>query len=74
MPARLLGGLVAPDVVGAIGRAGIGARRLEPRVLVGGVVDDEVDDHLDAAVVRGAHELDEVAEVAEPRVDAVVVR
>ena len=42
-------------------------------MLVGGVVDHEVGDHPDAAVARGAHELDEVAERAEPRVDGVVV-
>ena len=42
-------------------------------MLVGGVVHDEVDDHPDAAVARRAHELDEVAEGAEPGVDAVEV-
>ena len=42
-------------------------------MLVGGVVDHEVDDHPDAALAGGADELDEVAQRAEPRVDAVVV-
>ena len=41
---------VAPDVVVALGRAGRrAARRLEPRVLIGRVVDDELGDHLQAA-------------------------
>jgi hypothetical protein len=43
-------------------------------VLIGGVVDDEVGDHPDAAIVRGAHELDKVAVRPEPRVDGVEVR
>ncbi len=38
---------------------------LEPRVLVGGVVDDEVDDHADAAVVGLVDQLDEVAQRSE---------
>ena len=59
-----------PDVVVpvAVGRAA--SRRLEPRVLVGGVVDDQVGDHADAAVARGPDQLDEVAVGAEPGVDA----
>ncbi len=46
----LLGLLVAPHVEVAVGRVAVGARGLEPRVLVGGVVDDEVGDHPDPAV------------------------
>ena len=46
---------------------GIGPRRLEPRVLIGGVVHDEVDDHLQAALVGSVDELDEVRERAELR-------
>ena len=56
------------------GRASrVGARRLEPGMLLGGVVDHEVGDHPHAPVARGADQLDEVAEAAEPRVDRVVV-
>ena len=45
--ARVLLVGVAPHVVVALGRAGRrAARGLEPRVLVGGVVDDELGDHL----------------------------
>ena len=51
----------------------VAARGLEPRVLVRGVVDDQVDDDADAELSRLVHELDEVAERAEARVDAVVV-
>ena len=42
-------------------------------MLVGGVVDDEVDDHADAALLGAVGELDEVAERAVARIDAVVV-
>jgi hypothetical protein len=42
-------------------------------VLVRGVVDHEVGDHPHPAVARGADELDEVPERAQPRVDAVEV-
>ena len=55
------------------GESGLAAGRLEPRVLVGGVVDDEVDDHPDAAVAGLVDQLDEVAERAERRVDGVEV-
>ena len=40
---------VAPDVVVALGRVPVAPRLLEPGVLVGGVVDDEVGDDPDAA-------------------------
>ena len=74
MPLFAFGGLLLrPDVPVAILRVGIAARLLEPRVLVGGVVDDEVDDHADAALLGRVGELDEVAERAVARVDAVVV-
>ena len=43
---------------------------LEPRVLVARVVHDEVDDDAQAGGPGGAHQLDEVAVAAEPRVDA----
>ena len=65
--------LVRPHVEVAVRRVLVGARGLEPRVLVGGVVHHQVGDHPDAAVARRAHELDEVAVGAEPRVDAVEV-
>ena len=65
--------LVAPDVPVAVRRGLARPGRAEPRVLVGGVVDDEVDDHPHAAVAGGADQLDEVAVRAEPRVDAVEV-
>ena len=58
---------VGPDVEVAVRAVRVGARRLEPRVLVGRVVHDEVDDHPDAALVRRVDELHEVAERAELR-------
>lgn len=63
----------APDVVVAERVVDAGAGLAEPRMLVGGVVDDEVGDHPDAAVVGGADEVDEVARAPEARVHAVVV-
>ena len=52
---------VAPHVEVALARAGRRLpRRLEPRVLVGGVVDDQLGDDLQAAPVRLAHEVAEV--------------
>ena len=42
-------------------------------MLVGGVVDDEVDEHADAALLRAMGELDEIAERAVARIDAVIV-
>jgi hypothetical protein len=69
----LLGLLVAPDIEVAIGRVAALARGLEPRVPVGRVVHDEVGDDAEAAVARRAHELREVPEGTEPRIDAVEV-
>jgi hypothetical protein len=44
--------VVAPDVEVALGEPGRAARRLEPGVLVGGVVDDQFGDHAQPAAVR----------------------
>ncbi|PPS68284.1 hypothetical protein BZZ08_07413 [Streptomyces sp. MH60] len=65
--------VVGPDVVVAVGTVRVGAGLLEPRVLVAGVVHDEVDDHAHAALVGGVHELHEVGEVAELGQDGGVV-
>ncbi len=70
-------GLVAlasrpPPVPVALGRARV-ARLDEPRVLVGGVVDDEVHDQPEAALVAAGDEGVEVGEGAEERVDVLVV-
>ena len=61
-----------PHVVVAIPRVSR-ARRLEPRVLRRGVVEDEVDQHAQAAVARLLDEAREVAQVAEVWMHAVVV-
>ena len=42
-------------------------------MLVGGVVDDEIDDDADAALLAAMGELDEIAERAVARIDAVIV-
>ena len=65
---------VAPDVEIARRRAGLGAPRpLEPGMLVGGVVDDQLGDDADAAPVRLGDEAAEVAHVAVGRIDRAVV-
>ena len=69
----LLRRLVDPDVEVAELRRATAPGIDEPRMPVGGVIDDEVDDDPDAAIVRRADDLDEVAVAAEPRVDAVEV-
>ena len=69
-----LRGVVAPHVEVAFGRTGRGrASPLEPRVLIGGVVDHQFGDHLDVAGVRGIHEAPERAQVAVVGVDGAVV-
>ena len=66
---------LAPDVEVALGRAGRrAARRLEPRMLVRGVVDDQLGDDADAAAVRLLDEAIEVRERAVARMDVLVVR
>ena len=65
--------LVDPDVVVAELRVPAGARVLEPGVLVRGVVHHHVGDHPDPAVAGGPDHLDQVAVVAEARVDPVEV-
>ena len=65
--------LLGPDVPIPIRRGRVGASRLEPRVLIGGVVDDEIDDDADASVVGLVDQLDKVAQRAQMRVDSVEV-
>ena len=65
--------LVGPDVPVAERRVRIAPRRLEPGMLVRRVVDHEIDDHPDAALLGRVGELDEIAERAVGGVDAVVI-
>ena len=64
---------VAPDVVVAVGVVLGGACLLEPLVLVGGVVDDEVHHELDAVLVCGGEQRIEVFHGAELGHDGAVV-
>ena len=65
---------VAPDVELALRRSLRRATRpLKPGMLVGGVVDDELDEHLDVAIVRGADERLEVAQRAVARMHVPIV-
>ncbi len=65
--------VVAPHVEVAVRALRVGARRLEPRVLVARVVHDEVDDDAHPARVRLADELGEVRRRAVLRRDRGVV-
>ena len=62
-----------PDVPIAVFRVGVLACRFEPRMLVRRVVDDEVDQHTDAALLRAMGELDEIADRAIAGIDTVIV-
>jgi hypothetical protein len=64
---------VAPQVVVAVRAVARAAGRDEPRVLGGGVVRDEVDDHLEPQVMRPRHDGVERVEVAEDGFDVAVV-
>ena len=64
---------IAPDVVVAVGVVLGGACLLEPFVLVGSVVDDQVHHELDAVLVRGFEQLIEVFHGAELGHDGTVV-
>ena len=65
--------VVGPDVPVALRVVLAQPGLLEPRVVGRGVVDDEVDDDADAALVRGLDERAEVLDRAVVRVDAVEV-
>ncbi|CAO0829856.1 hypothetical protein SMICM17S_00813 [Streptomyces microflavus] len=69
----VVGRCVAPDVPVAVGGCAAGTGVLEPRMVVGGVVDHQVGDDPDTPVAGGPHELGEVAERAQPRIDGVEV-
>ena len=67
--------VVAPHVEVALGRTGRrAARGLKPRMLIGGVVDDQFGDHLQVGVVGRAQERAEILEGAVARMHAFVVR
>src|SRR5262249_50740395 len=84
-PIRLLGVLeddanalvllvgVAPDIEIAVGRVRVFARLLEPRMLVGCVVEDEVGDDAHAALVGGRGEGGEFLDRSQGRMNAVEV-
>lgn len=61
--------LAGAEEVALPGESGV----LEPRVPVGGVVGDDVDDHPQAQVMGGADQVVGVLEAAEERVDGAVV-
>ncbi len=66
--------VVAPHVeVAPAAAGGRAARALEPGVLVGGVVEHQLGDHAQAAVVRHPDEAGDVAHRPEVRVDGPVV-
>jgi hypothetical protein len=56
--------LFRPDVPVAIFRLRIASCFLKPRVFVRCVIDDEIDDHADAALLRTVREFDKIADRA----------
>ncbi len=67
-------GVVAPDVELALGRPRRREpRSLEPLVLIGGVIDDELDEHAEAALVRRREEALEIVDRAVARMDRGVI-
>ena len=65
---------VAPDIEVAFGRAGRGAARfLEPRILIGGVIDHQLGDHLEPALMRRGQERLKILQRAVVRINIVVV-
>ena len=65
---------VAPHIEVACRRARLGTTgALEPAMLVGGVVDHQLGDDADAAIVAGAHQAAEVAHGAVGRMDAAIL-
>ena len=68
--ARVIGPDVIVALVGSLGRA---PRRLEPRMLVGGVVDDQLGDDAQAPAVRFADELAKVRPRPVRRRDVVII-
>jgi hypothetical protein len=69
----LLRRLVDPYVEVPVGGTLGGARLPEPRMLVGRVVHDEIDDHLEPTVPRGSDQCHEPPEGSQPVIHAVVV-
>jgi hypothetical protein len=65
--------LVGPDVPVAIGGVLRTPRRFEPRMFVGRMIYDEIDDHADAALFAAVRKFDEIPQRAVARVDAVIV-
>src|SRR5688572_16009106 len=71
MPVRRL--LCTPDVPVAVRRIRAASGRDKPRMLIGGVVDDQIEDYPDAALPRRSGQLREVTEAAQCGVDAVII-
>src|SRR5258705_10819814 len=65
--------LVGPDIPFAIGRILRASRVTKPRMLVRGVIDDEIDDDANPTLAAAMGELDEIAQRAVTRIDAVIV-
>jgi hypothetical protein len=71
---RALWTLFRPDVPVAILRFRIAARLLKPGMFVRRVIDDEIDDHADAALRCAMREFDKIPKRSEGRIDGVIIR
>src|SRR5256886_9352199 len=65
---------IAPDIKFAFGRTGRRAPGLlEPRILVGGVIDDQLGDDAQAALVRRVEERAKIVERSVVRIDVEII-
>src|SRR4029450_5644629 len=71
MPVRRLPG--APDIPIPVRRVRATPSRHKPGMLVGGVVDDQIEDDPDAALLRSSREFGKVTQTAQFRIDSVVI-
>jgi hypothetical protein len=70
---RAVGLAIAPDVPVALRALARRSALLEPGMAVGGVVRDEVEDHLQPLAVRLGDQAVEVGKIAEERIDVAII-
>src|SRR5205823_733451 len=65
--------LFRPYIPIAVFRFRVASRFLEPRVFIGGVINDQIDQDSHAPLLRAVSEFDEIAERPEAPIDVVVI-
>lgn len=59
---------IGPQIIRPPRRPGIASRRTEPRVLRGGVLDHQLNDHPQSQLAGAGNQLNHVSDSAEPRI------